>query len=226
MKNAAKGARSASQALGSISSELGKVGGAAGKATSAISGMVSSLAGGPWAAAIAAIVTAIGFIVNAFNEAKEAAKEAANTVRDSFKSALDRTEEKLTGILKLFQLMKKETSINASSAATDAQVAGTREQAEIQRRHIKARQSMTSEYDKARDKASEARELGVSRNNQQLNESQIAVDKLRENLSAANGEVSTIEKSIGEKREQIETQFAATIDKSLKAEYEQRQKDL
>ena len=226
MKDAARGARTASQALGSISSELGKVGGAAGKATSAISGMVSSLSGGPWAVAIGAIVTAIGLIVNAFNEAKEAAKEAASTVRDSFKTALERTEERLSTILKLFQRMKKEAGIEAASRTTDEQVAGTKERGEIERRHIEARKNMDNEYDRERDKAAEKREIQLSENAQQIKESQIEVEKLRQNLSAANGEVSTLEKNLNEKRSEVETQFAATVDKNLKAEYDQRQKDL
>lgn len=45
-------------------------------------------------------------------------------------------------------------------------------------------------------------------------------------MSAANGEVSTLEKTLNEKRSDVETQFAATVDKSIKAEYDQRQKDL
>lgn len=71
------------------------------------------------AAIVAGITAAVGLLVKAFNDAKQSAEEAADTIRDSFAKSLEAVEHKLSGLLKLFSLAKKEASINASATAKE-----------------------------------------------------------------------------------------------------------
>lgn len=119
IRDSAKVAKSAGQALGSITSELGQMGGAAGKAAGAVSGLMSAMmAGGPVAIAIGAITTAIGFVVKAFKDAKEAAKEAAETIRDSFSNSIDNVTRRLQGIAGFWAKVRKDIADKSNNEQT------------------------------------------------------------------------------------------------------------
>lgn len=51
------------------------------------------MAGGPVALIIAGVTAAVSLLVKAFNDAKERAKETAETIRNSFKTAFDKSGE-------------------------------------------------------------------------------------------------------------------------------------
>lgn len=171
--------------------------------------------------AMAGITATIGLIVSAFNNAKEAAKAAAQTIRDSFGSALDKTEAKLNDLLKLFGRLKKEQGIAISDKSVEADINASDAAIEIRRRHIQSRSTMTSDYDKARDKAAESREIGVANLNAKKEQSDINVKAKERELSVANGMVSTIAQTLKDEQNKVATQFASTVDSGVREKLKQ-----
>ena len=181
IRDSAKVAKSAGQALGSITSELGEMGGAAGKAAGAVSGLMSAMmAGGPVAIAIGAITTAIGFVVKAFKDAKEAAKEAAQTMRESFSSAIDGIETRLNGLQSMFASLKKWKSEAIENTRQSFDLDTREEKANLDIKYQKDREGMTNQYDKARSKAEQAYNQGLLDTNIRGNKTQANRLKIEE----------------------------------------------
>ena len=227
IRDSAKVAKSAGQALGSITSELGQMGGAAGKAAGAVSGLMSAMmAGGPVAIAIGAITTAIGFVVKAFKDAKEAAKEAAATIRDSFGQSIDSITDRLRGVEQFWAKVRKNlsNSTNNTQAANDLVTRSLKADSEIA--FTQQRQSMSNNYDKARSKAKQSYDTGMLDTNDKLTKAETNVVNVENNLNTLNAEIEDLKKGIVQMEKESITQFTATVDSEVKKQFDKLNADL
>lgn len=228
LKATAKTVGTASRAIGAISSELGQMEGAVGKAAGAFSGLISTIAtgGGPIGLAIAGITAAIALVVKSFRDAKEAAKEAAQTMRDSFSNAIDTMSGRLRGLQGMFANFRKwvSTGIDLEHQNFDLDTRNQRAEQDIQ--YQNQREGMTSDYDKARNKAEQSYNQGLLETNNTVSKTRAKTLELDESIKLIDEELGAMRSEIADMEHKAAQQFVSTVDADVAKEYKTLQENL